>query len=181
MFCFLGVSIESHLLERLTYVAQEKLTQEQREELNAGDQSNNQIGLSGCGKTILSYLQDDKIPNFNNFTGDKREIYRLTALACGGGAIGFDDFPKEGIDLEYFFCHMVEMRGRVAGEVIDACRIALIDKDGTVYSFVSDGLSRELDTLRSIFGNGPYREPMKIVVRKVTTRNKMQTFVMLPA
>lgn len=137
-------------------------------------------GLPACGKTILSYLTDDKQPNFHNFVGTKMEQYKLTALACGGSAKGFDDFPPEGIDLKYYFCHMVEMVNKKTGEVIDACRIALIDKDDNVYSFVSDNLSRELDTLRSFFGNGPYIEPMIIVVEKIKTRSGMSTYVIKP-
>lgn len=155
----------------------ERLESDEKE-FNAADKQAN--GSPACGKTILSYLTDDKQPNYHNFIGSKMEQYKLTALACGGSAKGFDDFPPAGIDLKYYFCHMVEMVNRKTGEVIDACRIALIDKQDNVYSFVSDNLSRELDTLRSFFGNGPYLDDMVITVEKIKTRSGMSTYVIKP-
>lgn len=116
----------------------------------------------------------------HNFDGGKMVQYRLTALATGGACRKFDDMPKGGIDLRYWFCHRVEMVAKT-GEIMTPIRTVLITKDGDAYSFVSDGIARELDTLRSLFGDGPYADPMAIKVEKIPTRNGGHTYSMGPA
>jgi hypothetical protein len=116
----------------------------------------------------------------HNFDGDKMAQYRLTALATGGACKPFEAIPETGIDLRYWFCHRVEMVAKT-GEIITPIRTALVDKSGAAYSFVSDGIARELDTLRSLFGEGPYTDPMPIKVGKIKTRSGGYTYVMGPA
>lgn len=116
----------------------------------------------------------------HNFDGDKMAQYRLTALATGGACQKFDDMPEGGIDLRYWFCHRVEMVAKT-GEIITPIRTCVIDRNGAAYSFVSDGLARELDTLRSLFGDGPYTDPMQIKVSKIKTRSGGHTYSMGPA
>jgi hypothetical protein len=116
----------------------------------------------------------------HNFDGDKMAQYRLTALATGGACQPYESMPPDGIDLRYWFCHRVEMVAKT-GEIITPIRTALIDKSGAAYSFVSDGVARELDTLRSLFGEGPYTDPMPIKVGKIKTRSGGYTYVMGPA
>lgn len=127
---------------------------------------------------IVSVEGGDAI--FHNFDGGKMDQYRLTALATGGVCKPYEEMPPEGIDLRYWFCHRVEMVAKT-GEIITPIRTALIDKSGDAYSFVSDGVARELDALRQIFGDGPYTDPMVIKVSKIKTRSGGYTYVMGPA
>lgn len=126
---------------------------------------------------ILSLEDGEAI--VHNFKGEPMDIYRMTALATGGACRGFDAMPPDGIDLLNWFCHRVEMKSQ-HGEFITPIRTVLIDKDGAAYSFVSDGIARELDTLRSVFGDGPYTGPMHVKVSKIQTRGKTTTYVMGP-
>lgn len=116
----------------------------------------------------------------HNFDGDKVAQYRLTALATGGACVSFDEMPNP-FDLKYWFCHRVDMVAQKSGEIITPIRTVLIDKSGKAVSFVSDGIAKELDTLRSIFGDGPYTEPMQVRLQRIKTRAGTFTYSMGPA
>jgi hypothetical protein len=116
----------------------------------------------------------------HNFDGDKMDQYRLTAIATGGACQPFEAIPVDGLDLKYWFCHRAEMVSKT-GEIITPVRTVLIDKGGNAFSFVSDGIARELDTLRTLFGDGPYTDPMKVKVSKIKTRSGGHTYCMGPA
>lgn len=131
-------------------------------------------------RKIVDVLDGENRPSFNNFGSDKRAAYRLTALACGGQCKKPEQMPIEGIDLRYYHCHRVEMVAAVGGEVITPIRTVLIDKANNAYGFVSDAMPKELDTLREVFGDGPYEEPMLIKVEKITTRKGFSTYTIAP-
>jgi hypothetical protein len=149
-----------------------------------GDHSNaDEIANMGKPKfrkisDILAQENGDAI--VHNFDGDKMAQYRLTALATGGACVSFEEMPTP-FDLKYWFCHRVEMVAQGSGEFITPIRTVLISKTGQAVSFVSDGIARELDTLRSLFGEGPYTDPMPIAVTKIATRAKTTTYTMGPA
>lgn len=116
----------------------------------------------------------------HNFDGDTMAQYRLVALATGGGAKKFEEMPTP-FDIKYWYCARVDMVAQRTGEIISPIRTALIDKSGNVVSFVSDGMVKELDTLRSLFGDGPYLMPLPLKVTKITTRSGASTYTMGPA
>lgn len=116
----------------------------------------------------------------HNFDGDKMSQYRLMALATGGTALKFEDM-KFPFDLKYWYASRVDMVAQQGGEILSKVRVALIDKNNVVVSFVSDGMVKELDVLRSMFGEGPYLEPMPLQVTKIITRKGNPTYSMGPA
>lgn len=127
---------------------------------------------------ILAVDNGDAI--VHNFDGNPLNQYRLTAIATGGACLPFEKMP-DPFDLKYWFCHRIEMSAQNTGEFIQPIRTVLIDKKSNAVSFVSDGIARELDTLRSIFGDGPYTEAMVVKVEKIQTRSKTSTYTMGPA
>lgn len=131
-------------------------------------------------RKIEDYLRIDRQPSWNNFGGGKLNQYRLTALACGAECGRFENMPQDGIDLHYAYAHVIEMESSRGGEVINPIRIALIDKSGKAYGFVSDFLARELDTLRSVFGDGPWSEPLHIKVSVINTRRGFRVYTIAP-
>jgi len=131
-------------------------------------------------RKIEDILRVDGRPSWSNFDGDKVNQYRLTALACGADCGKFENMPPDGIDLRYAYCHVIEMESSRGGEIINPIRTALVDKSGAAYGFVSDYLARELDTLRSVFGDGPWSEPLKIKVSVTNTRRGFRVYTIAP-
>lgn len=131
-------------------------------------------------RKIADVLDVENQPSFSNFDGDKQNLYRLTALVKGGTCQPGDKLPDQGIDLRYWYCHRVEMVAQTGGEIITPIRTVLVDKGLKAWQFVSDALPKELDTLREIFGDGPYEEPMRIKVDKIKTRKGYNTYTISP-
>lgn len=86
----------------------------------------------------------------------------------------------EIIDLAYYYCHIVPMVSQKTGDTIDAWRCVLIDKNGTAWRFVSTTVIDAIDNLRSIFGDGPYVEPVKFTLQRGTARSGNQVYSLVP-
>lgn len=127
---------------------------------------------------VLSLEGGDAI--VHNFPGSKTDQYRLMALATGPGCLPFEKMEGGLIDLHLWFAHRIEMESKT-GDIITPIRTVLIAKDGSAYGFVSDGIAKELDVLRSAFGDGPYTEPMELKITHFQTARKNWTYSMGPA
>lgn len=57
------------------------------------------------------------------------------------------------------------------GEVRDAARSTIIDKDGNSYSATSSGIMNSLRNIMLVFGTLHFDEPLKITVNQVSTKN----------
>lgn len=130
-------------------------------------------------KSIRSRLDDGSGP-IHNFDGDKQAQWKLTALATGGSCKEGSAMDGEIIDLKYYYCHTVQMVSQKTGDIIDAMRCVLISKDGTAWRFVSGTVIDALDNLRSIFGDGPYTDPVKFTIEPLKSRTGNQIYNLVP-
>lgn len=53
----------------------------------------------------------------------------------------------------------------------DAFRVILIDKDGNSYSATSAGIYNSVSTIRKVFGDLHFSEPLPVIVRQISTKN----------
>lgn len=120
-------------------------------------------------------------PVLHNFQGNDIEIWKQTSVATGPDVKGIDDFPAEGIDMVHFYVHPVELDGPTEGEVVEAIRSVLIDKDGNAYGFVSNFLARDLAKMIAVFGLEPWNPPVRIKVRKNKAKQKGHFYTIVPA
>ena len=85
------------------------------------------------------------------------------------------DHIGEVIEVVNIVAHPVEVTDEKTGEVIDALRTVLIDKNGKSYVAVSQGITNSLARIFSLIGtpdNGAWeKEPVKMKIRQVKTRN----------
>jgi len=130
---------------------------------------------------ILTQLSDGKLTSVNNFDGDTMNRYRLTQIACGPLCGKFIDGEPNIINLCYYFAHVVEMEAKQGGELIDRVRVVWMDGDGKAMGFVSDFMARETDTILSIFGDGPFRPPLRMEVLKAKSNRGMTFYTCRPA
>jgi hypothetical protein len=156
------------------------------EEFKANDASNEvseaqnrQNPTPAPGKTIRFRLQNGEGP-FHNFVGDTQELWRFIAKMTGGDSIKGADCLGSIIELKHYYVHNIEMENRNTGELITVPRTALMDSEGKVYTFVSNGIVDAIDTIRSIFGDGPYASNVKFKVISVRTRIGSTTYSIVP-
>lgn len=102
----------------------------------------------------------------HNFEGDKVAVWRQTAIATGPDVKGIADVPPEGIEIQNFYVHSIELDGPTPGEFTEAIRCVLVDPQGNAYGFVSNFLARDLAKMIAVFGIAPWKPPIKCKVRQ---------------
>lgn len=64
------------------------------------------------------------------------------------------------------------------GEDRLAVSITLIDPDGRTARFGSEAVTRALDVVRTLYGNGPYEPPLYIRVEPYRTKNQRNSYTL---
>jgi hypothetical protein len=157
----------------------EKLSKD-AETATVGIASENRKPTPATGPTLRSRLANGEGP-LHNFVGNTQELWAFTARMTGGDARKGGESLGEIITLKSYYCHNIEMENQKTGEIITVPRTALMDQNGTVFTFVSGGIVDALDTVRSIFGDGPYGNDVRFKVRQVRTRSGGNTYTIDPA
>lgn len=82
------------------------------------------------------------------------------------------DFIGETIEVVDVIAHPVELVDETTGELVQAVRTILIDKDGVSYDAVSQGVASALGKIFQLIGKPPWTEiPLKMKIKQVKTRN----------
>jgi len=115
-----------------------------------------------------------------NFAGSPYEIWRFTSVVGRGDVFGFEDQPKDGIALRWWFAHKVPMPRGDNGEVYDAIRVVLVQPDMTAFAFVSQGVADDLRSMIGAFGSKPFDPPIMIRVVKVKTNRGFSVMRIIP-
>lgn len=152
----------------------------QDEQRSAIEESQNALIVPARSQSLERAIESGQFANLNNFDGDARHKWRLSALAVGGECFGFDDVPKDGIALKYYFIHPVEIEDN-QGEMHSVIRTVLIDDEDKAFAFVSDGIVRDLDMLCSFFGASTFDPPVPIRINRVKTRKGRQLYKIISA
>lgn len=80
------------------------------------------------------------------------------------------DIVNTDIYMTDFVAHNVRINGKAEGEIVEAVRLVVIDKDHMRYECVSATLLRSLGQLLFLFGEPPWKHPIKVRVK--TRRQK---------
>ena len=87
-----------------------------------------------------------------------------------------DDHKGEVLEIVNFAAHPVSLPDENTGEIVEALRVILIDKKGTNYDAVSQGIASSLQKIIAIVGMAPWTdEPLKIKVVEQKTRKGFKT------
>ena len=127
----------------------------------------------------VDLVEQLKNPNGQFYCSIKDDGSRATKVAIFNAVNGADeqiaDHIGEVIEVVNVVAHPVELLDEVTGEVVNALRTVLIDKNGKSYTAVSQGITSALSKIFSIIGtpeNGAWEtEPVKMKIRQVKTRN----------
>jgi hypothetical protein len=127
----------------------------------------------------VDLVEQLKNPNGQFYCSIKDDGSRKTKVAIFNAVNGADeqiaDHIGEVIEVVNVVAHPVRLADEVTGEIVDALRTVLIDKNGKSYTAVSQGITSALSKIFSIIGtpeNGAWeKEPVKMKIRQVKTRN----------
>lgn len=86
-----------------------------------------------------------------------------------------DDHKGEVIEVVNVAAHPVSLTDENTGEVVEALRMVIIDKNGKNYDAVSQGIASSFQKIFSIVGPAPYTPPLKIKVVEQKTRKGYKT------
>lgn len=131
-------------------------------------------------RKISTVLDDDKQPNFHNFKGDQKAIWRFTALVSGAAVRNYDDIKDQTVKAKWWFCHRVEIVNAKTGEINEPIRTVFVSADNIAVGFVSDFIAHELDTMRTVWGDGPWEPELEFTVGEVRTRKGFRVYTIIP-
>jgi hypothetical protein len=72
-----------------------------------------------------------------------------------------------------------EFHDETSGDNRLGVSVTLIDPSGKTCRFGSEAVVRVLDTIRTVYGNGPWSEPIFLMIDKYTTKNSRQSYSIL--
>ena len=127
----------------------------------------------------VSLLEQFKDPNGNFYCSIQDDGSRASKVAIFNAINGADeslaDHINEILEITNVVAHPVTLTDEETGEVINALRVVLIDKNGKAYQAVSGGIANAISRIISIIGDpatGAWeKEPVKMRVKQVKTRN----------
>lgn len=121
-------------------------------------------------------LQGFQVQSWSNFPSDKKQRWQLISRATGANVQAGDDWIGKEFDVRYYFAHTVRFNGKEEGEFIDGIRTVLVDPDGKMIAFGSDGIAQSLSLLVQCFGTDMFEPPVRVKVTRQKTRSGNQIF-----
>src|ERR1700733_1825645 len=113
-------------------------TSDQRAPDNFDDTARgNQLQTTG-GQSILVHAAATEMfggmtQAVHNYEGKGIDLWKFTQKVTGGSVKSSDEFPSDGINVAYIYCHKVELVDPKSGEVNEAFRTVLVDDEGEAY------------------------------------------------
>lgn len=138
---------------------------------------NNALVVSDVAKVDL--VEQLKNPTGHFYCSIKNDGTRKSAIAIFNAVNGADeqvaDHIGEVLEIVNVVAHPISLPDEETGEIIEALRTVLIDKNGKSYVAVSQGITSALSRIFSIVGmpdGGAWeKEPVKMKIKQVKTRN----------
>lgn len=134
----------------------------------------------------VDLVEQLKNPNAGFYCSIVNDGTRKSQIAIYNAVNGADesvaDHINEVLEIVNVVAHPVTLTDDVTGEIREALRTVLVDKNGKTYTAVSQGITNSLSRIFSIVGmpdNGAWeKEPVKMKIRQITTKggvNKVNT------
>lgn len=117
----------------------------------------------------------------HNYEGKGIDLWKFTQKVTGGSVKTSDEFPPDGINVAYIYCHKVEMVDPRSGEVTEAFRTVLVDEKGEAYGFVSDGILQAAIGIFKAYNFGQIAPPLKVKLETIKTRSGRKMLTLAPA
>jgi hypothetical protein len=141
--------------------------------------SNNEIMVVKSDIAQVDLINELKNPNSNFYCSIADDGTRKSKVAIFNAINGADeslgDHIGEVLEIVNVVAHPVSLVDEETGEEVNCLRTVLIDKKGVTYTAVSQGITSALSRIFSLIGSpdgGAWeKEPVKMKIKQVKTRN----------
>lgn len=117
----------------------------------------------------------------HNFTGDKRQMWKMIALCKGASPRPLSEHIGEVINLRYYYVHKVDIFDKKSNKNVPGIRSVLIDDEGNMFDCAANGVAQSLADIVASNGGGEFDPPYSVIATKVKTRMGFDTLVLEPA
>lgn len=139
------------------------------------------IGRDPTVTGLAQMFGGDLLREVTTFVGNSAQIWAFTAKCNGDEVQRGSTKCNIPFVLNEFYCHEVDMRPDDGGEVARGIRSVLCMDDGTLLSFVSDGIARDLMRLKGMFTIEELHKGIKIKIVEIPCKPPYRTFRIVPA
>lgn len=129
-----------------------------------------------AGVNLLDSFKDPSGNFYCSITDDGKRSTKVAIFnAINSADESLADHINEVLEVVNVVAHPVTLVDENTGEVVNALRTVLIDKNGKAYTAVSGGIASALSRIMSIIGEptgGAWeKEPVRMKIKQVKTRN----------
>lgn len=140
------------------------------------------VGESNAIQQLIEQtLGGKQAVSLHNFMGDAMTVWRMVAKCEGPDTVNLDQWGDKPIIMVHFYAHKVELMDLKTGELSEVTRVVLVDNEGHLIKFVSDGIAKSLGKLIQAFGIGPWPSGIPVKVQVVNTRAGWEMYTLVPA
>ena len=134
---------------------------------------NEVMDVTGASVDLVEQLKNPNSKFFCSIADDgtrKTKVAIYNAINVADESLG--DHINEVLEIVDVVAHPVTLVDEETGEVVEALRTVLIDKNGKSYTAVSEGVTNSLSRIFSIVGMPSWKdEPVKMRLKQIKTRN----------
>lgn len=134
------------------------------------------INKADLAPADVSILTDSNTQFFCSIPNDGTRASQVKVYnAINNKGDSLDDHKGETLEIVDVACHPVTLLDENTGEVVNALRVILVDKNGKNYDAVSQGIVSSLQKVFAIVGQPSYDPPLKLKVVEQKTRKGFKT------
>lgn len=133
----------------------------------------NKADLAPADVNILTEANTQFFCSIPNDGSRASQVKVYNAINNKGDSL--DDHKGEVLEIVDVACHPVTLLDENTGEVVNALRVILVDKNGKNYDAVSQGIVSSLQKVFAIVGQPSYNPPLKLKVVEQKTRKGFKT------
>lgn len=130
---------------------------------------------------IAPAFQIENLTNANNnfYCSIKNDGTRASQVkvynAINSKGDSLDDHKNEVLEIVDVAAHPVTLVDENTGEIVEALRVVMVDKNGKNYDAVSQGIASSLQKIFAVVGMPSYNPPLKLKVVEQKTRKGYKT------
>ena len=119
---------------------------------------------------VAQELSENATSVYCSVQGGDRKTKALVYNASNNPEHKVADFINKTIMVKDVLVELIQVENEETGEVEEAPRVVLIDKDGKAYQAVSAGMFSAIKKAIQIFGQPTWDEPLPMLIKQVTVK-----------
>lgn len=129
---------------------------------------------------LFANFGDRVLRESHNFVGKPLEVYRQIAAASADDVQKGDTAVNVPMKVVSYYVHEIELTNQSDGEPRMALRTVLYTKEGKRYSFVSDGIVKDLYRMHRLFTPDEWKNGVNLKVVSIPTTPPKRILRLLP-